>query len=255
MNIYSKTRTKSAEILNLKGKEIPYTLIVSGRARRLSLKIGEQSGLEVVVPKRYSLKQVPRFIHEKEDWIISNLNKVEEKKLMKPKFEDGITINIIEIPTTIRINLTKRKRSYIKEATALKFAADHAYYDGKEILIYCNGTIEEAKKLLEKHLRKEAKKHFQKRTSQIAEQMDLIFNRITIKGQKTRWGSCSRDKNLNFNWRLILTTHEIIDSIIIHELAHTKHLNHGKHFYSLVEKYCPNHKSLSKQLRTKNFAI
>jgi len=177
-----------------------------------------------------------------------------------------VIITVLGTPKTVRILPTRKKKSYVKEARALKFKEDHAYYDNHEILIYCvakapdeikdsSETLKESKLVLEKHLRKVAKAHFQKRTTILAEEMNLTYNRISVKAQKSRWGSCSRDKNLNFNWRLILTTPEIMDSIIIHELAHLKHLNHGKRFYELVEKHCPEHKKYSRQLKETHFPI
>lgn len=235
--------------------------------------------MEVVIPYRYPLSAVPRFIHQKENWILKHLSANEEvsKKNAHLVFKDGAGITVLGIPKVIRLLQTRKKKSYVKEARALKFSSYAAYYDNHEILIYCAtktqlfqsapghppGTcieatpeiLKEAKLTLEKHLRKVAKTHFQKRTAQIAEQMDLTYKRISIKAQKSRWGSCSRDKNLNFNWRLILTAPEILDSIIIHELAHIKHLNHGKQFYELVKKHCPNHKKYSNLLKNAHFII
>lgn len=222
----------------------------------------------MVVPYRYPLSAVPRFIHQKENWIIKHLTANEEsrKKNAHLVFKDGAGITVLGLPKTVRILPTRKKKSYVKEARALKFKDDFAYYDNHEILIYCVAkapdalndtpeTLKEAKLTLEKHLRKVAKTHFQKRTAEIAAEMDLTYKRISIKAQKSRWGSCSRDKNLNFNWRLILTTPEILDSIIIHELAHLKHLNHGKRFYELVEKHCPDHKKYSHRLKNAHFII
>jgi len=77
------------------------------------------------------------------------------------------------------------------------------------------------------------------------------FNRISIKRQKTKWGSCSSKKNLNFNYKILHLPPEIAEYIVVHELCHLKQLNHSKKFWALVEKTVPNHKSLRKELRTK----
>jgi predicted metal-dependent hydrolase len=245
-------REKSTHEILLKKGKIPYTLIKTNRAKHLSLKINHINGLEVVVPCRYPISRIPRFIHEKEDWILKHLSQIQRKT----KFHDGTIIKVLGAPKTIRILPTRKSRTYIKEARALKFAENIAYYDQEEILIYTpKNSIMQAKQTLEKHLRKQANLFFQKRTAILATQMNLQYNRITIRGQKSRWGSCSKNKNLNFNWRLILTSPEIIDAIIIHELAHLKHLNHGPKFYALVEKYCPTYKKQNKELKNWEFLV
>ena len=72
--------------------------------------------------------------------------------------------------------------------------------------------------------------------------MQTSYNKITLRRQKTRWGSCSSKKNLNFNWQLVYFEPKIIDYVIIHELAHLTHMNHSKNFWQLVEKYDPEYK-------------
>lgn len=79
--------------------------------------------------------------------------------------------------------------------------------------------------------------------------MGVTFNRITIREQKTRWGSCSTRRNLNFNWRLLLAPEEILDYVVVHELAHLKQMNHSKDFYAVVRSVLPNYKNLQNWLK------
>lgn len=78
---------------------------------------------------------------------------------------------------------------------------------------------------------------------------NLTWNTISIRNQKTRWGSCSRKGNLNFNYKIALLPEHLADYIIIHELCHLKEFNHGKNFWNLVAKTLPNHKELRKELQ------
>lgn len=78
---------------------------------------------------------------------------------------------------------------------------------------------------------------------------DLKYNRISIRNQSSRWGSCSSKKNLNFNYRLALLAPELADQVIVHELCHLQEMNHSQAFWGLVAKTMPNYKLLEKQLK------
>ena len=84
---------------------------------------------------------------------------------------------------------------------------------------------------------------------------DFEFNNITIRNQKTRWGSCSSKKNLNFNYKIILLPKNIADYIIVHELCHLKELNHSKNFWNLVGEIIPDYVSVRKELRMKGLDL
>ena len=86
-----------------------------------------------------------------------------------------------------------------------------------------------------------AKEIFPERTAYFAKRMGVTYNRITIREQKTRWGSCSSAGNLNFNWRLVLMPPEILDYVVVHELCHLKEMSHSKAFWDEVGKVMPDY--------------
>ena len=94
-----------------------------------------------------------------------------------------------------------------------------------------------------------AKDIFPKRVAYFADRMGVAYGRITIREQKTRWGSCSSSGNLNFNCALMNTTPEIIDYVVVHELCHRKQMNHSALFWAEVEKVLPNYKELRSALK------
>lgn len=90
---------------------------------------------------------------------------------------------------------------------------------------------------------------FPKRVEYYARLMGISYGRITIREQKTRWGSCSGRGNLNFNWKLTLMPPEILDYVVVHELAHRKEMNHSRDFWKIVEQVLPDYQKRRKRLK------
>lgn len=93
------------------------------------------------------------------------------------------------------------------------------------------------------------KERFAHRVWHYSRLMGVTFGRITVRNQKTRWGSCSAKGNLNFNYLLYFLSEELLDYVVVHELAHRKYMNHSKEFWAEVERYCPDYKVYRKKLK------
>ena len=94
-----------------------------------------------------------------------------------------------------------------------------------------------------------ALKIFPERTAFFAERMGIDYGRITVREQKTRWGSCSQKGNLNFNWKLVLMPQELLDYVVVHELAHRKEMNHSARFWAIVEQEQPDYQKRRNELK------
>ena len=94
-----------------------------------------------------------------------------------------------------------------------------------------------------------AKRIFPERTAYFAKRMGVDYGRITIREQKTRWGSCSSKGNLNFNWKLVLLDPELLDYVVVHELAHRREMNHSKNFWKIVEAELPDYRARRRRLK------
>ena len=95
----------------------------------------------------------------------------------------------------------------------------------------------------------EIKEIIEKRIEFFNQFYNFKFNKINIKNQKTRWGSCSKKGNLNFNYKMIFLSEEVRDYIVVHELCHLKEFNHSKNFWNLVRLAIPNYLDLRKSLK------
>lgn len=94
-----------------------------------------------------------------------------------------------------------------------------------------------------------ARKIFKRKTAAYAKKMSVTYGRITIREQKTRWGSCSSKGNLNFNWKLVLLAPELLDYVVVHELAHRREMNHSKDFWKIVEAELPDYRERRRRLK------
>lgn len=109
------------------------------------------------------------------------------------------------------------------------------------------------KKLLE--LSEQAKHYIPERIAHYADLMGVSYGRITIRSQRTRWGSCSSKGNLNFNCLLMLAPPQVVDYVVVHELSHRLHMNHSEHFWATVERYMPDYALWRKWLKTNGAAL
>lgn len=104
-------------------------------------------------------------------------------------------------------------------------------------------------------LTRQAKQDLPARAAKYAPLLGVAYDRITIRHQKTRWGSCSSKKNLNFNCLLMLAPEAVRDYVVVHELCHLLEMNHSEKFWSLVEGVMPNYDASRKWLRTQGKAL
>ncbi len=105
-------------------------------------------------------------------------------------------------------------------------------------------TLEEIQKMADSAL-----EIIPRRVEYFAQLLGVTYNRITIRNQKTRWGSCTSSGNLNFNCLLVMAPPEVLDSVVVHELCHRKHLDHSKEFYADVYKVFPDYDRCDKWLK------
>lgn len=202
-------------------------IIYKKNSRSKSIKISIDSAGKILVSyPRFTPKfAVNHFVKNQEDWIEKTLAKISSKRRHS---QDDNHINIFG----------KKYKKDLVDNLILPYGV-HII----EGVLYINlhGANKKHETLLDRFLKNTAEKYIIPRTHQLAKKMNLTFGNISLRQQKTRWGSCSSKKNLNFNWRLVHYLPNIIDYVIIHELAHLVHMNHSKDFWELVKKYDPEY--------------
>ena len=207
---------------------ISYKPIFSKKAKYIRLQITAGRELEVIVPHKISLKEAEKFILKKFDWINKHLSKpkVENKHLL---FGKGIKIN--------------------QHYDLFIFKHKFFFRNRKLHVTSPSGSQESLNYLYNAWLKHIAKKFIIERAEHLSRKTGFVYNKVSVRGQKTRWGSCSARGTLSFNYKLIQFRKEIIDYVIIHELCHLKEMNHSKKFCKLVERFCLDYKYLKRELR------
>jgi len=218
--------------LFINNAELTYQIRFSRKAKYLQLRITSSGQLELIIPKRYSIKDGEKFIHDKIGWI----KKYQKSLVLLPDKKDFFLFgDKIKIEQVFNFFLTKHNISFKNNILFVESPADSRI--SKEDIHHF-------------YLKKIAKKYFSERVKYFAQKYGFIYKTVKIRGQKTRWGSCSSKGSLSFNYKLIQFRKEVIDYVIIHELCHTKELNHSPKFWKLVAKYIPDFKILKKELKS-----
>ncbi|MBU0475076.1 MAG: M48 family metallopeptidase [Bacteroidetes bacterium] len=214
----------------------------SAVAKYLSIRIKPNAGISVTIPKRVSFFEGEQFAKSKKDWIIKHLPKIEKIEKNQIVF-DGLTKYETKFHSLL-IEQSSFKKTRIKITDSLihiEIANNKDVYSSEIQDIIKFGIVET--------LRFEAKDYIPNRVAELAAEFGFSYNNVFLKNMKTRWGSCSGKNNLNFNIHLMKTPYELIDYVILHELAHTIHKNHSKYFWAHLEKVCQNSKKLDKELK------
>ena len=145
-------------------------------------------------------------------------------------------------------------------STIEKFVAEHEAWIEKKLRKHAESMamledIEPLSPAELETLRKKAKEYIPQRVAYYAPIVGVSYERIAIRCQRSKWGSCSSKGNLNFNCLLMLTPPEVIDSVVVHELCHRKEMNHSPRFYALVKSVYPNYDAAHKWLKNNGTAI
>lgn len=213
-----------------------YKLIRQNR-KSLTLTIDEQ--LNIIVKAPYNLKEeeIEKFIIKNKNWI----KETQKNKLETQKIKDWLkkeSISYLGKERKICINYIEKGKNKLE------------YKDGVfKFYVYKNISREIYNKLLEDYIKIQGYVLFEQLSSRYSELLALKYNKITLRKQKTRWGSCSSNGNLSYNIKLMCAPIECIEYVVLHEIIHLKHFNHSKEFWLEIEKIMPDYKYRKEYLK------
>jgi predicted metal-dependent hydrolase len=222
---------------------IPYTLKVSRRARYVSLRITQADGLVVVVPVGFDERRIPGILANKADWIDRTKKKL--ARLPQPATPDLVR------PLPDRIHLPSTGETWHVEYIRSTARGITLTQPGRNTL-RLTGAVN-SRSLCAAALRRwasrQAKIILPPALTGMAGALGFMITGITIRNQRTRWGSCSRKKTISLNQKLIFLSPELVRYIMLHELCHTREMSHSKKFWNLVASHDPAYKKKIRALR------
>lgn len=217
-------------------------LIKSSRARRINISMKPFEPLKVTIPVFVSFRRAEEFLQEKEDWILKNLNKIQKLEDQLTIFNEDTKYNTYEHTLEIVIFKEDSPRVILKDKKILVQLPEGSDIRSEKIQEMIRWGVQAA-------WRKEAKKFLPVWLGELSRKYYLPFNKVVIKNNRSRWGSCSHKNNINLSLHLMRLPDHLIDYILLHELVHTVHKNHSKKFWKHLLKLKPEAKSIDRELK------
>lgn len=241
--------------IHIKGKSIPVTEKRSSR-KTISLEINEKGEIILRMPRYTNDRQRDLFLSEHLSWIEEHLETVLEmqRKLPHRTYEDGTTIAYLgeEIPLKITdTDCLSREEAWDRASEkAVTARWPEERHTGNVFLLpervdiyrYPGETADDIKDRLRIWYTDRFAFILKDRLKYYSAKLKVVYRRVNIKQQKTRWGSCSSRGSLNFNWLIVMAPPQALDYVVVHELCHLRHMDHSREFWKEVESVYPDYR-------------
>ncbi|MEI6275056.1 MAG: YgjP-like metallopeptidase domain-containing protein [Prolixibacteraceae bacterium] len=220
------------------------TLIRKARSKNLRIAIKSSGEVLVSIPWLLSFARGESFLEEKKNWVIHTRLKLEKRGLTNTLLQPGEFLSTRKYKYHLQPEKTEKVHVYFRngEDTVVIGYPETASLQDPEIRAKIAMATEGV-------LRYEAKRYLPVRTRELAHQLGYTINTVTVKNNKTNWGSCSNLKNINLNLHLMRLPDRLIDYILVHELVHTKIPNHGPAFKAQLKSHFPDSLELAKAIK------
>ena len=201
-------------------KPFDYSLRVSRKAKYAKLQIKPYGGLEVVIPLRFPKKAVPGLVNRHAEWILRQLQKQQER-IPEPVLPNEIYLAINTYRTEVVYGAHRQQDDALSNR-----------------LLISDSDYQQAVNQLRKWIRQQAWELLPPMLERVSQMTGLSYRKVSIRSQKTRWGSCSSRGTISLNDQLLFVSRDNAEYLMIHELCHTQHMNHSVKFWQMVEHHC-----------------
>ena len=221
-----------------------YRVRISPRGRRVRLNLSARDGLTVVIPRGFDARRVPAIVEARQEWIEKHLWRFSEEARSIAENPPDLLPETIDLPALEEIWHVAYRPTGAQVIAVLKTAGPG------ELVV--SGAVENGaacRSLLKRWLHRRASEELPPLLARLADENGFRYSRVTIRGQKSRWGSCSARKMISLNYQLLLLPGDIVRYVLLHELCHTVHMNHSEKFWSLLERFDLDSKAMRRRMR------
>lgn len=215
------------------GRRIPLVVLRSSRARRYLLALRPDGSARLTIPRRGSAREGRQFAECNSEWLAGQIEKLSRCRPAPAQWLPGTEI-------MFRGETVKIEAAMNGGRNAVRFASE---------IITVPHACDDLRPWIVRHLWHLASSEFRPRVFEFAAQHQLSVHRVTVRNQRSRWGSCSRRATISLNWRLIQTPPFVRDYIILHELMHLRQMNHSARYWREVESVCPDYQVAEQWLK------
>jgi len=220
--------------LQVGARRIPLQTVRHRRARRYVLRLNRDGAARVTIPRSGSIAEAKRFATRNISWLEKQLLRQASHPPGAKPWRLGTEILFRGENVRIEVGVAPNIIRFGSESARVSELA---------------GDFRPA---IERHLWRVASRELATRVTELATTHGFVVNRVTIRNQRSRWGSCSRKATISLNWRLIQAPPFVCDYIILHELAHLKEMNHSRRFWREVARLCPGFADAERWLKKKS---
>jgi predicted metal-dependent hydrolase len=214
--------------------ELAYTIRRSARARRVRVRVDPDAGVEVVLPSRAARREAAAAVAELRPWIERRLAEAAAARARNASPAGTVP--------------------YLGAALRLKPepGRSRVHRRGDVLLVPSRGDVDAA---IERWYRGRARAEIAPRLDAATEQLGRPYTALSIRNQRTRWGSCSSKGAMSFNWRLLLAPEPVLDYVVWHEACHLVVMDHSRRFWGLLERHLPGYREPRRWLRANGSAL
>ncbi|HWC27881.1 MAG TPA: SprT family zinc-dependent metalloprotease [Solirubrobacteraceae bacterium] len=210
-------------------EDLDYRIRRSDRASRVRVTVDAVGGVEVVLPRGSPASAAPAAVAELRPWIERRLG--EASAVRAAIAARGATVPYLGVPLELVPEPDRRR----------------VHRDGDRLLV--PGDAGRAREAVERWYRRAAASEIAPRLDAAVRTLGTTYSAVSIRGQRTRWGSCSSRGALSFNWRLLLAPAPVLDYVVWHEACHLRVMDHSPAFWALVRRHCPEYQEHRRWLR------
>ena len=227
------------DTVRLGAVDVPFVFKRVPRRRHVHILVDDEGTPEVRAPWRFSQRKAREVLRENADWVLNAVDTARARRAERPRLVTGTHLPLLD--GSVRLEV--RPRAQIDLFECARTWRGRAERRGKALRV---GTVSlgeaELRELIERWYRREAATHLAERVEHYASQLGVRPSRLTIRGQRSRWGSCSGRGTVSLNWRLMMVPSALADYVVVHELCHLRHMDHSPRFWAMVASVVPDYR-------------